>query len=112
MLALVVVMALLLCWALISGRLASWSVTAPFALLVAGVILTAGSDPIFVFDIPYESAERVVEVILAILLFTDAIEVPGGVLGREPRLTLRLLLIALPLSLLLAWGTGILLLAT
>ena len=109
MLALVVVMALLLCWALISGRLASWSVTAPFALLVAGVILTAGSDPVFVFDIPYESAERVVEVILAILLFTDAIEVPGGVLGREPRLTLRLLLIALPLSLLLAWGTGILL---
>lgn len=110
MLALVVVMALLLCWALISGRLASWSVTAPFALLVAGVILTAGSDPVFVFDIPYESAERVVEVILAILLFTDAIEVPGGVLGREPRLTLRLLLIALPLSLVLAWGTGILLL--
>ena len=109
MLALVVVMALLLCWALISGRLAGWSVTAPFALLVAGVILTAGSDPIFVFDIPYESAERVVEVILAILLFTDAIEVPGGVLGREPRLTLRLLLIALPLSLLLAWGAGILL---
>ena len=47
--------------------------------------------------------------ILAILLFTDAIEVPGGVLGREPRLTLRLLLIALPLSLLLAWGAGILL---
>ncbi len=109
MLALVVVMALLLCWALISGRLASWSVTAPFALLVAGVILTAGSDPVFVFDIPYESAERVVEVILAILLFTDAIEVPGGVLGREPRLTLRLLVIALPLSLVLAWGTGILL---
>ena len=64
----------------------------------------------FIFDIEFESAEHVVEVILAILLFTDATEVPGGVLGREPRLTLRLLLIALPLSLLLAWLAGFVLL--
>ncbi len=107
MLALVVVMMLLLGWALIAGRLARWSVTAPLALLIAGVVLTAGSDPVFVFDIPYESAEPVVEIILAILLFTDATESPGSVLGREPRLTLRLLLLALPLSLLLAWLVGI-----
>ena len=79
----------------------------PLALLVAGVVLTAGSDPVFVFDIEFEAAERIVEVIAAILLFTDAAEVPGGVLGREPRLTLRLLLIALPLSLLAAWLIGL-----
>ena len=35
---------------------------------------------------------------------------PGGVLGREPRLTLRLLLIALPLSLLMGWLVGVVLL--
>ena len=45
----------------------------------------------FIFDIEFKAAEQIVEVILAILLFTDATEVPGGVLGREPRLTLRLL---------------------
>ena len=64
----------------------------------------------FIFDIEFKAAEQIVEVILAILLFTDATEVPGGVLGREPRLTLRLLLIALPLSLLTAWLVGVVLL--
>ncbi|TCK21459.1 cation:proton antiporter [Pseudonocardia endophytica] len=110
MLALVVIMLILLAWALVAGRLARFSVTMPLAMLAAGVLLTAGSDPVFVFDIDVEPAEHVVEAILAILLFTDATEVPGGVLGREPRLTLRLLLIALPLSLVLAWGAGALLL--
>jgi NhaP-type Na+/H+ or K+/H+ antiporter len=109
MLALVVIMLLLLGWALIAGRLARFSVTAPFALLAAGIILTAGENPVFIFDIPFDTAEHFVEVILAILLFTDATEVPGGMLGREPRLTLRLLLIALPLSLALAWLVGFLL---
>jgi NhaP-type Na+/H+ or K+/H+ antiporter len=108
-LALVVIMLLLLAWALVAGRLARFSVTAPLALLVAGVILTAGPHPVFIFDVEFESGERVVEVILAILLFTDATEVPGGVLGREPRLTLRLLLVALPLSLGLAWLAGLVL---
>jgi sodium/hydrogen antiporter len=108
-LALVVIMLLLLAWALVAGRLARFSVTAPLALLVAGVILTAGPNPVFIFDVEFESGERVVEVILAILLFTDATEVPGGVLGREPRLTLRLLLVALPLSLGLAWLAGLVL---
>jgi NhaP-type Na+/H+ or K+/H+ antiporter len=110
MLALVVILLLLLGWALIAGRLARFSVTAPLALLVAGVALTAGQDPVFVFDIEFAAAERIVEVVVAILLFTDAVEVPGGVLGREPRLTLRLLLIALPLSLLVAWLLGVVLL--
>lgn len=110
MLALVVIMLILLGWALIAGRLARFSVTMPLAMLAAGVALTAGSNPVFIFDIEFESAEHVVEAILAILLFTDATEVPGGILGREPRLTLRLLLIALPLSLLLAWLAGLVLL--
>ncbi|MFR9801201.1 cation:proton antiporter [Pseudonocardia sp. RS010] len=110
MLALVVIMLILLGWALVAGRLARFSVTMPFAMLAAGIVLTAGPDPVFVFDIEFESAEHVVEGILAILLFTDATEVPGGILGRQPRLTLRLLLIALPLSLALAWLAGAVLL--
>ena len=110
MLALVVIMLILIVWALVAGRLARFSVTMPLAMLAAGVLLTAGSDPVFVFDIDIQPAEHIVEAILAILLFTDATEVPGGILGREPRVTLRLLLIALPLSFLLAWGAGVALL--
>ena len=67
MLALVVILLLLLGWALIAGRLARYSVTAPLALLVAGVVLTAGQDPVFIFDIEFKAAEQIVEVILAIL---------------------------------------------
>ncbi|MCE3552924.1 cation:proton antiporter [Pseudonocardia sp. RS11V-5] len=106
MLALVVIMLILLAWALVAGRLARFSVTMPFAMLAAGVALTAGPAPVFIFDIDFEPSEHVVEGILAILLFTDATEIPGGILGRQPRLTLRLLLIALPLSVLAAWLFG------
>ena len=106
MLALVVIMALLLAWALVSGRLARWSITAPLAMVVAGVALTAGSSPVFRIDLDTSTFEHIAEVVLAILLFVDATEVPGNLLGPEPRLTLRLLLIALPLTLVTAVGAG------
>ena len=87
MLALVVIMAILLAWALVAGRLARWSITAPLAMVVAGVALTAGSNPVFRFDLETTSSEHAVEVVLAILLFVDATETPGGIVGREPKLT-------------------------
>ncbi|GAA1871397.1 cation:proton antiporter [Pseudonocardia ailaonensis] len=107
MLAIVVITLILLAWALVSGRLARLSVTMPLVMLAAGIVLTAGASPVFIFDIEFESAEHIVEAILAILLFVDATEVPGGVFGRERPLVLRLLLIALPLSLVLAWVFGL-----
>ena len=110
MLALVVIMAILLAWALVAGRLARWSITAPLTMVVAGVALTAGSNPVFRFDLETASSERVVEVVLAILLFVDATETPGGIAGREPKLTARLIGIALPLTLAAAIGVGFLLL--
>jgi NhaP-type Na+/H+ or K+/H+ antiporter len=110
MLALVVIMAILLAWALVAGRLARWSITAPLAMVVAGVALTAGSNPVFIIDLETSSFEHTVEVVLAILLFVDATETPGGIFGREPKLTARLLGVALPLTLLAALGVGFLLL--
>jgi NhaP-type Na+/H+ or K+/H+ antiporter len=110
MLALVVIMAILLAWALVAGRLARWSITAPLAMVVAGVALTAGSNPVFIIDLETSSFEHTVEVVLAILLFVDATETPGGIFGREPKLTVRLLGVALPLTLLAALGVGFLLL--
>ncbi|MEP6629857.1 MAG: cation:proton antiporter [Lapillicoccus sp.] len=102
MLALVAIMAILLAWGLVAGRLARWSITAPIAMVVAGTVLTAGADPVFALDLDTSSVERAVEVVLAVLLFVDATEVRGGMLGARPKLTLRLLLVALPLSLVAA----------
>jgi NhaP-type Na+/H+ or K+/H+ antiporter len=108
--AVIAMLVILLAWALIAGRLARWNVTTAMAMVAAGIALTAGSDPLIYVDLDNRIAERVVEVALAIVLFVDATEVPGGILGRERRITLRLVGVALPLSVALAWTVGFLLL--
>lgn len=106
MLALAVLLLIPLAWGVVAGRLGRWSITAPIAMVAAGVALTAGSSPLYVIDLETSSIEHFVEVVLAVVLFVDATEVEGGVFGKEPRLTARLLLIALPVSLVLAVGFG------
>ena len=102
MLALAVLLLIPLIWGLVAGRLGRWSITAPIAMVAAGVALTAGSSPLYVIDLEASAIEHFVEVVLAVVLFVDATEVEGGFFGKEPKLTARLLLIALPLSLVLA----------
>ncbi|MFN8173764.1 MAG: cation:proton antiporter [Solirubrobacteraceae bacterium] len=104
--AVIAMLVVLLAWALLSGRLARGSVTAAIAMVAAGIALSVGSNPVFEIDLDTKTVERAVEVALAIVLFVDATEVPKGILGPEPRITVRLLAIALPLSLLLAWLAG------
>jgi NhaP-type Na+/H+ or K+/H+ antiporter len=101
-LALAVLLLIPLIWGLVAGRLGRWSITAPIAMVAAGVALTAGSSPLYVIDLEASAIEHFVEVVLAVVLFVDATEVEGGFFGKEPKLTARLLLIALPLSLVLA----------
>ncbi|WP_431676810.1 cation:proton antiporter [Kitasatospora sp. KL5] len=105
MIALVVSMATLFAWALVAGRLARWSVTAPVAMTAAGVLLTVGPHPLVYVRLTTADAERAVEIILAVLLFTDATAVPAGVVRGHRRLLARLLLVALPLTI----ATGVLL---
>jgi NhaP-type Na+/H+ or K+/H+ antiporter len=107
--AVIAMLVILLAWALVAGRLARWNITAAMAMIAAGIALTAGSDPAIRIDLDNKIAERIVEVTLAMVLFVDATEVPGGILGREPRVTLRLVAVALPLSLVLALTAGFLL---
>jgi sodium/hydrogen antiporter len=107
--AVIAMLVILLAWALVAGRLARWNITTAMAMVAAGIALTAGSDPVIRIDLDNTIAERIVEVTLAIVLFVDATEVPGGILGRKPRVTLRLVAVALPLSLVLAWAVGFLL---
>lgn len=99
-------------WALVGERLRSWHISGAVAMVLVGIVagfflqteLEAGLNMVI--------AERVAEVILALLLFVDAIEVRGGLLGGERSRVLRLLLIALPVSLILAVVVGLPLLGT
>ncbi|MEV4777381.1 cation:proton antiporter [Microbacterium sp. LWH12-1.2] len=88
-------------WSLVSHRFERWGVAGPAGLLVLGAIAVIWDVEAFATAIDAPPTEKIVEVILAVLLFVDAIEVKGGLFGNEGRVTLRLVLIALPMSLVL-----------
>lgn len=106
MLGVFTLLVVVLVWALVAGRLAKLSITTALAVVIVGIVLTAGSHPPIRIDLDAKIVERGVELTLAILLFVDATELPRGVLRRERRVLTRLLAVALPLSLLLAWLFG------
>jgi NhaP-type Na+/H+ or K+/H+ antiporter len=106
---LVVLLLIVVLWALVARRLETMSITMAIALVIVGVVLTHGAHPAIRIDLDTRVVERGVELVLAILLFVDANEVPGAAFSRERGVLARLLIIALPLSLLIAWGTGFLL---
>ncbi|GAA4479806.1 sodium:proton antiporter [Microbacterium panaciterrae] len=90
-----------LLWSLVSHRFERWGVAGPAMLLVLGAATTVWDLPTYASALDSPFTEKVVEVILSILLFADATEVRGGLFGGEGRVTARLVLIALPLSLIL-----------
>lgn len=100
-------MVALLVWSLFSERLRRWHVSAPVAMVVCGI----GTGFFFLEQISTELdtdvAERVVELILAVLLFVDATVVRGGFLGGERGIVARLLALALPVSLALTILVGV-----
>lgn len=95
-------LAAILLWSLVSHRFERWGVAGPAVLLVLGAATTVWDLPAYAAAIDSPISEKVVEIVLAILLFVDATEVRGGLFGGEGRVTARLVLIALPLSLILA----------
>ncbi|OEJ32229.1 cation:proton antiporter [Streptomyces subrutilus] len=107
MLALLVVLSLLFAWALAADRLARWSITAPLAFAVAGIVLTRGYDPAVPLDLEAHSTYRGVELVLAVLLFVDATEAEQyEELEQRSVGEGRLLFLALPVSVVLATLAG------
>lgn len=102
-------LAAILLWSLISHRFERWGVAGPIGLLLLGAVTVIWDVDSFGAAIDSPISEKIVEVILAILLFADATEVKGGIFGREGRVIARLVLIALPLSIVLTVATGMLL---
>jgi NhaP-type Na+/H+ or K+/H+ antiporter len=88
-------------YALVSRRLAGTLVTAPMVFVTAGFLL--GSEVLDLFETPVGSAELrlLAEVTLALLLFADASALDTRRLARERSMPIRLLGIALPLTIVL-----------
>ncbi len=87
-------------WSLVAGRLERRNVWAPPMLVLAGVPTGSFTHSELAETLDSQVAQHTAEVVLAVLLFVDATELPDGWLfGKDPASVARALLIALPLSL-------------
>ena len=92
---------------LAASRLDRWNLGAPLIMVLAGVLVGVASENSIAALLNTQAVQQAAEIILAVLLFTDATEVRGGRLwGGAPGLVARVLLVALPLSLALAMALG------
>jgi NhaP-type Na+/H+ or K+/H+ antiporter len=104
---LIVALACVLVWVLLSARLSRWSVTAPVLIATAGFVLSADGLSVVALDPEADTVKLLTEVTLALILFTDATQIRAGWFGRGPSwIAARLLFIGLPLCLLAGVGTG------
>lgn len=102
-------LAVIVMWSLLSRRLARFGIPGPLAVIALGALAGVFFGQDLGEHLNTVVAEKVVEMVLAILLFVDATEVRRGFLGGEGRIVARLLAVALPLSLLATAGAAALL---
>lgn len=88
-----------LAYAIISEQLANWWITMPMVFVTAGAVFDA-TDAINL-SLAIDVAAILAEVTLAIILFSDAVRMDIGRLRPNAGIPTRLLLIALPLSIVL-----------
>jgi sodium/hydrogen antiporter len=100
-----VVSACVVVWGLLSARLEHWDITGPIAFVVLGLVVTHGPLAIVHVNLHSSSIRAVAEITLAIVLFADACRVNARALRSDAAIPLRLLGIALPLT--IGAGTGI-----
>ncbi|WP_203694001.1 cation:proton antiporter domain-containing protein [Catellatospora coxensis] len=97
----------LIAWAAVSARAARYSVTLPIALLLAGLLVAGGDDPMVEVDVSSAAVQHVLQLTLALILFTDATEISLRRLWSAGHLPLRLLLVAFPLTVLAGLVAGL-----
>ncbi|MBD8019474.1 cation:proton antiporter [Brevibacterium gallinarum] len=97
--------ALIAIWALFARALGRWRLMGPLAMAIGGAVagVVIGDRVGFALFLNSNAAERIAELVLALLLFVDATEVRIGAMKAVRGPVLRLLFIALPVSLFLAW---------
>lgn len=94
-----VILAAIVVWSLVSGRLTRWYVTAPIALILLGMAAGWETSEPLIDALTSPGVERTVEVVLSLLLFLDALEVKDAPRSSRRGPVLRVLFLALPLSL-------------
>jgi NhaP-type Na+/H+ or K+/H+ antiporter len=107
LLSVIAVAVVLAAWSLFARRLERWRVTAPMVFVLAGIAVGFSTQDVLADALNAEIAQHAAEIILAILLFVDATDVRGGLLGRDPRSAMRLLFIAMPLGIAASLGLGL-----
>ncbi|MGJ0203190.1 cation:proton antiporter [Leucobacter sp. gxy201] len=97
----------ILLWTVVSKRLRRWHISGAVAMVLCGTIAGLFLRDEISEHLNTDLAEHIVELILAVLLFVDATEVRGGFLAGERSVVTRLLVVALPLSLILTGAVAI-----
>jgi sodium/hydrogen antiporter len=97
-------LAVVLAWGLVSGRIARYSITLPIVLVVVGAVLSA--THVVVVQLDSESVRILVELALSILLFADATEISARWLRSAGRLPLRMLALGFPMTIAAGFATG------
>lgn len=97
--ALIAITAIVVGWSLMSAKFVQWGIAPPVVIVLSGVAVGFTTVSQVSETLNTQVALRAAELILAVLLFVDATEVRGGLLGGQPWLASRLLFIALPVSL-------------
>jgi len=97
-------LAVVLTWGLVSGRMARYSITLPIVLVVVGALLSVAG--VVVVELDSESLRVLVELALSILLFADATEISARWLRSSGRLPLRMLALGFPLTVATGFAAG------
>ena len=93
-------------YGIIAKRLEQTLISGAIVFIVFGLLCGPFGFGILDFNVTSENLKLIVELTLALILFTDATNADLAVLKNSIRLPCRLLLVGLPLTILLGFGVG------
>jgi NhaP-type Na+/H+ or K+/H+ antiporter len=99
----------ILVYSSVAGRVERTWVSGPIVFTIFGLLIGPLGLDLISFKADGETMRTLAELTLAMVLFTDAAGADMGVLRKAKALPIRLLLIGLPLTILLGFGIGVLL---
>lgn len=106
---LAILAAAILVYSSVAGAVERTWISGPIVFTCFGLLLGPVGLDLLSWEMDRETIRSLAEVTLALVLFTDAASADMGVLKKTARLPARLLLIGLPLTILLGFGVGVLL---
>ncbi|WP_155372787.1 cation:proton antiporter [Catellatospora vulcania] len=107
MLAVLMLGLVLVVWAVLARPAQRYSVTVPIAMAASGLILTNGTHPLVNVEVSGPIVRHLIEITLALVLFTDATDISVRWLRETGRVPMRMLFIAFPLTVLLGFAAGV-----